>query len=482
MSKNNKPILIVDEDLGFYEKFKNDPLRGHFVFDIVDSASTAQKYLKENRGAYAACLISPEVKKPSGFSVAKCALMYQPTTPIYMFETINGDLLEDFDHVKMGLAGMIPKPFNLKLLVEKLGPILRIVDQDKLIEMAKANKDKLGEESADTDPNFRSIQAELFISGSKSFFDVYVKLRSDKYIKILQSGDTFDYERVMDYLNKGVSYFYIRKEALESYMNYCDKLTNAVNDNKGIDLKKKFGFVLNQAEVTMRTLVDLGVDSDNIAYAGKYLKNVCHLVETHGKKSSFLEGLLKDISRFEHSGSVVMVSAMLGKATGVETTKGLEVLGMAAFFHDIGMVEQADNEDMYSDGKDTFYQEEDVVAKLESKKVYGDELKLLEKLWLTHPERGARMIENEKGVSALLPQIIRQHHAHRDKREGRFKGGSVHPMAEIVEISDIFVRIMKSFHAEDANKPLLVKKLMAAISDFPKRTREPFMEVFNLTH
>jgi|GEM_PF-4361969 len=482
MSKNNKPILIVDEDLGFYEKFKDDPLRGHFVFDIVDSASTAQKYLKENKGAYAACMISPEIKNPSGFSVAKCALMYQPMTPIYMFETINGDFLEDFDPIQMGLAGMIPKPFNLQLLVQKLGSALGIVDQDKLMEIAKLNKDKLGEESVDTDPNFRPIQAELFISGSKSFFDVYVKLRADKYIKILQAGDTFDYQRVMDYLKKGVSYFYIRKEALESYMNYCDKLTSAVNDNKAIDLKKKFGFVLNQAEVTMSTLVDLGVDSDNIAYAGKYLKNVCNLVEKHGKESSFLAGLLTDMARFEHSGSVVMVSAMLGKATGVETEKGLETLGMAAFFHDIGMIEQADDEDMYSDGKDTYHQEEEVVAKLESKKVYGDELKLLEKLWLTHPERGARMIENEKGIAPLLPQIIRQHHAHRDKSEGRFKGSSVHPMAEILEISDIFVRIMKSFHAKDANKPMLVKKLMAAISDFPRRTREPFMEVFKLTH
>jgi hypothetical protein len=97
----------------------------------------------------------------------------------------------------------------------------------------------------------------------------------------------------MDYLKKGVSHFHIRKEALEAYVQYCDKLTNAIAENKAISLDKKFGFVLNQAEVTLNTMVDLGVDSDSIAFAQKYLKNVCHMIEQYGKENTFIAGILK---------------------------------------------------------------------------------------------------------------------------------------------------------------------------------------------
>ena len=90
------------------------------------------------------------------------------------------------------------------------------------------------------------------------------------------------------------------------------------------------------------------------------------------------------------------------------------------------------------------------------------------------------MVENEEGIPSLVPQIIRQHHSQRDRREGRSKGGSVHPMAEILEISDEFVRLMHKFEQRDetSNKELLISRLLQTVSDFPRRTREPFLEAF----
>lgn len=478
-----KKVLIADPELSYYERFNDDPDKGKVQFEFIDSGAKAQALLKENRGAYAAILVSPELRNPDGFSVMRGSLMFQPTLPIYFIESMRTELNENLDESKVPIAGTFAKPFNISQIIQKLGPALRVFDLKSALDVSKKNSDGLNQELEDTDPNFRPIQAELFISGSQSLFDVYVKLRKDKYIKILQAGDNFDYSRVMEYLNKGVTHFHIRKEALEAYVNYCDKLTNAISENKGIALEKKFGFVFNQAEVTLNTMVDLGVDSDSIAYAQKYLKNVCHMIDTYGKKSDFLSGVLKELGKFEHCGGVVMVASIVARASGIETEKGLQTLGMASFLHDVGLIyKNEDEEDLYNDGKEKFYEESFIIEKLSSKKIYGDEKNLFESLWWNHPERGARILENEKELPSLVPQIVRQHHSQRDKREGRSKGGAIHPMAEILEISDEFVRLMKKFEEEEGqNREVLISKLLQTVSDFPRRTREPFLESFGFT-
>lgn len=478
---SSKKILIADPDLSFYERFNDDPDKGKVKFELVENGGNAQTLIKEQKGNYAAFFVSPELRHPAGISVIKFALMYQPTVPVYFLESIHTDLNEQMDESKLGIAGTFAKPFLIGDVIKKLGPSLSVLDINSIL--SKGSKDKVDQELDDIDPNFRPIKAELFISGSKSLFDVYVKLRKDKYIKILQSGDNFDFERVMEYLKKGVSHFHIRKEALECYVQYCDKLTNAISENNVISLDKKFGFILNQAEVTLNAMVDLGVDSDSIVFAQKYLKNVCHMVDQYGKESNFLSGLLKDLSKFEHSGGVVLVASVVARAAGVESEKGLQNLGLASFLHDIGLIyENVDEDDLYSKNEEKYYEESVLLEKLASKKIYGDQLALYQNLWQGHGERGAKMLEEEKDIPPIVGQIIRQHHALRSKREGWAKNGTVHPLAEILEISDEFVRLMAKFENQGrVNKEVLISKLLQIVEEFPRRTREPFLEVFGFT-
>lgn len=478
-----KPILVADPDVTWYDRFSEDPDKGKVSFIVKESGSEVQKIIKEEKDQYSAIFVSPEMRNPDGYSIMKACLMYQPSTPIFFIPSIRTEINIDLNEAKLPVSGTFAKPFMIRDVIKKMGPALGIFDSNSALEISKrVGKGEVGKELEDTDPNFRPIKAELFISGSKSLFDVYVRLRSNKYIKILQAGDSFDLQRVLDYLKKGVVNFFIRKEALEAYVTYCDKLTKAIASNNGINLDKKFGFVFNQAEVTLNTMVDLGVDSDSIAYSQKYLKNTLYMIDEHSKKNSFISGLLKELRNFEHSGSVVMVSAVIAKAAGIETEKNLEALGLAAFLHDIGMVHEADNDDMYSDGQDKYFDEATVVEKIMSKKIFGDEKNLLEKLWDTHPDRGAKMVEGIEGLPPMVPQIIRQHHGLRDKKAGRLKGGAIHPLAEILELSDEFVRLMQKFGDADADKKkLLMNRVMDVLSDFPRRTREPFLEAFGFT-
>ena len=476
-----KPILVADPDLRWYERFQSDPDHGKVHFVVKEVGADVQRIIKNEIEKYAAIFISPEMTNPDGYSIIKSCLMNSPATPIYFIPSLKSKYNTTLIESKLPIAGILAKPFSIRDVIKKLGVSLGVFDTEKVLEISKkVGKGEVGKELDDQDSNFRPIKAELFISGSQSLFDVYVCLRSHKYVKILQAGDTFDLQRVMDYLNKGVTNFYIRKEALESYVNYCDKLTSAISENTEVDLNKKFGFIFNQAEVTLNAIVDMGVDSDAIAHSQKYLKNTLYLVDQVGKTSSFISKLLKELRDFEHAGSLVMVSAIVAKSSGIETEKNLEALGLAAFLHDIGLVSESDKDDLYADKNDKYFDEAFVIEKVMSKKIYGDEKNLLEDLWHNHPEKGAKLVEKVEGIPAIVPQIISQHHALRDRREGRLKSGtSVHPLAEILEISDEFVRLMKKFGTtETTNKTILINRVMDVISEFPRRTRIPFINAF----
>ncbi len=478
-----KSILIVDPDKHFYEKLQGDPLYKNIPFKHVYSGSEAQKLLKEDKDSFNSCLISPEVQNPSGAAVVRFSLTYQPTLPIYLIESLNTELDEAIDLDEMGIQGKISKPFDLRMLKEKLGKIIDVFDTDSIMKTV-STEDKVGQELENKDSDYRPIKAELFVSGSKSLFDIYVKLRKDKFIKIVQGGDVFDVERVIDYLKKGVEHFYIRKEALESYVTYCDRLTSIVAKNKGLDTKKKVGFLFNQGEVTLKAMVDMGVDNDSLVHAQKYFRNTCQLVDRVSEENDFLATLLKEMAGFEHSSAIVIVASIIAKAAGIETEKSLEALCVAALLHDIGMVSEVKKgTDPYSEGENKLFDEDEVFEKIMSKKVYGDEKNRLEKMFFNHPELAARQLEAIKGIPSLVPQIIRQHHAHLEKDLKRFKGGQIHPLAEIIEISDIFVRMMQRFSNAQGlpDKRAIMDAMMTKVGDFPRRTRTPFLEAFNFT-
>ncbi len=480
-----KSILIIDPDMDFYESLKGDPLYKDIPFTHVNSGSEAQKLLKEEKDRFNSCLISPEVTNPSGAAVVRFSLSFQPTLPIYIIESLNTELDETIDTNKLGIQGKISKPFNLKILKEKLGPVIDFLDTESIMKNV-STVDKVGEELENTDIEFRPIKAELFVSGSKSLFDIYVRLRKEKFIKIVQGGDVFDVERVIDYLKKGITHFFIRKEALESYVQYCDRLTGVIAKNNQLANDKKIGFLFNQGEVTLNAMLDMGVDNDSLVHAQKYFKNTCQLMSKISEEDDFLSTILKEMGGFEHSSAIVIVSSIVAKASGIETNKSLEALGLASLLHDIGMMASVKKgNDPYSEEEAKLFNEDEVFEKIMSKKIYGDEKNMYEEMFFGHAARGAAQLEKIKGVPSLVPQIIRQHHALLEKelKRSTLKGGTIHPLAEIIEISDLFVRSMHKFSNAQGvpNKRLIMEDLMGKVMEYPRRTRTPFMEAFKFT-
>jgi len=167
-------------------------------------------------------------------------------------------------------------------------------EYDAVQDSAKYEKIALDNEMHAQDKDFIPIKAHLFFSGNNCLFDVFVKINSGKFIKILQVGDEFEQERLDKYFAKNVEFFYIRKEAQENFLRYTEKVMQVALTVDKIPLEKKFTLLFNQCEMTMATLSDLGVNKQTLGIGQRYTANVVSMTQKLSKRNDYLGKMLKE--------------------------------------------------------------------------------------------------------------------------------------------------------------------------------------------
>ncbi|PIP93386.1 MAG: hypothetical protein COW00_06680 [Bdellovibrio sp. CG12_big_fil_rev_8_21_14_0_65_39_13] len=474
-------ILLADPEVNSLFEVINEMKTKNCEFSLVDNGAAAQKEIRDHKTKFDIIFLSPDITKPSGLSVIKFAHQFAPGIPLFIMTSLSSTPDREVDLVDAGVSGMIAKPFGATQMMNALGPLFKSFDEGSVLELSKKFDDKVDEELEGKDQEFVAIQAKYFVSGSKCLFDVYVKLRENKFVKILQGGDPFEPERLLGYLKKGVEHFFIRKEAQEAYVSYCDKVSSAILKVEQIPLDKKFSLLFNQCESTLNTLVELGVNNETIAYSQRFTRNSIELLNHLGKKHDGIGKLLKDLTQFEHSSAVVLLAGMFAKELGVETGKSLETLGLACMLHDIGLyLVQEQEEEVISKSNKRFRSEEEIEERLKDPKCFAEEKKNLSHLLEKHAKWAVDYLSEVEGVNPVVMQIIAHHHAYDEKEKGTWSGGTIHPMAEILALSDRLVKLLKKFQQTGASKEYLKNALQSTMSVFPMRIQEVFLKTFNI--
>ncbi len=421
-NQDQTPIpLIVDPDEVFLDSLIKTNTQGPPPL-IASSGKAAQLAIADLSQKISGVLINPAISNPSGISVIRSTHLHRPSIPVFLIYD-NKLPFNDKELRRLGVKKSIQKPISIQTIYEIVQPKVSLFDPKKILQLDSLKPlHPLDTEIEANESNFVSIQAQEFVAGSVSYFDLYIKLGTNKFIKLLQAGDPFHKDRLQSYLDRGVKNFYLRKEAQIHYLNYCDRLASAMLKSKPKSTHFTVKQILNHGKETFDFFKTQGISESNLAFAQRFITNVTALVDQlKPGEHPLLKGFLQNAAACEHGVGVTLIASLLIPSLGIISVNPISTVGIAALFHDVGLqVLEIDHED-------------------ESKMTEKEKEK-----FRSHTIIGEQILSKVKGINPTVLQAVIQHHERRNKKGFPFRcgPGTLSMIAELIGVSDEFMRLV----------------------------------------
>jgi HD-GYP domain-containing protein (c-di-GMP phosphodiesterase class II) len=275
-------------------------------------------------------------------------------------------------------------------------------------------------ESETKDNNFTRINIEDFFVEHVAALDFHLRIGTNKYIKIVNMGESTPTEQIKKYAENGTQHLYFLNKHRSGFVSTQNEVTHKLLEREVIDGEK----ILKSLKVTTDKYIDeiytKGIRPELIQEG----KNLCHNVWNFVQKEKSLQKILSDLETFNpeaysHSFMVCFFSTIICKNLSWAGNKTMEALALGAMFHDIGLL-YIDEEVVRKDF-DTYTEGELTIFKL-------------------HPRKGLESLSGVPGINDSIQQIILQHHE--TSNGSGFPSGltsnNIFPLAKIVGLADSF--------------------------------------------
>lgn len=414
-----------------------------YQVQIVNNGKDAQLALYNDK--FFAAIVNVDVQNHSGLQVLKFVKSNYPQLNIIMITSISEETSKDEDDPtverlkKWGATEAICKPFEFDDLKGLMEGYQSVTD---MVASIPKRKGMSPEEEVDAeDDTFTKIKIDEFYSSQPVLFDLFIKLKSGKYIKILHAGDGMSKERIDKYkIEKKVEFLYFHKKDLFKFVKYNNHFAKKVIENKKVGTEKKVKLLQNVSEKYLEQSFEEGMKPQIIDQGKEIAESVFSLIQGQDDLYSLLRNYQDfDPNAFTHAYLTCIFSTSIIKQFEWQSKTTIEAVAFACFFHDIGKMK--------------------LPKELWNKRVEeldGEELAQYKE----HPEHGYRLIENNSMILSSVKQIVLQHHEAYDGTGFPFgkKGSKILTLSNIVALADHFTHIV-----QDQNlKPVEALKVFLA--------------------
>ena len=374
-------------------------------------------------------------------------------------ELVDNGIVTEEKLQKLGVAELAERPFEIPYLKElleghqSLGDLLAGVPR----------KEGVSEEQevALTDDSFSKIKIDEFYSSQAVLFDIYIKLGTNKYLKILHAGDTFTKERIDKYKNeKKIENLYFHNNDRRKFVQYNNFLAKKLIDNEAVPVYNKVNQLKNVSEKFIEEAFTQGMKPQIIEQGKEVCETVYNLIEKQDDLFQVLRSFQNfDPTAYAHAFLVTLYSTAIIKQFEWQSKTTIETTAMACMFHDIGK---------------TLLPRE--LLELRPSQMTPEQLEQYQK----HPELGLQIIESNRMINNSIKQIILQHHEAFDGtgfHHGK-KGNKILTLANILCLADDFVHIMidHKLQPTEALRKILMDK--TGVKRYNSILIEKFINVF----
>ncbi len=415
--------LIVDPSFpaewqkGWEAQQAQDSLRAPI---ITRSAPEAVRYLSDNALQFGAIYLNAILTPPGVLRLIHMSHKTHPGTPIYiLFDGSEGTNcpFSTQEMNRLAIQGAIDRQ-NVPTFFQQL--------KCPTIDLSQEGIEPPSALEETPPPDFVSIPIQRFNFASKIFFDVYIHVSGEKFLKIHSAGSPIPEEQLRNYLKKGVTHLYFPRKPHLRCLEYCDLLERTFLTNTGLSPALKVATTLNRGHSILGVLRDhRKVVEHQVEEIIDFTNNVRRLLgQLDLDKTEDVQALMQNVSAYEHSVGTMVIALMLAKPLELEHEQSAEILGLASFLHDIGLsrmppaVQSEDLSQMIGDQKELYHQ---------------------------HPALGAQLLRDSGSVHPVAIQVVAQHH---ERRSGsgfpnQLVGQQIHKLGEIVGFSDELVRLIQ---------------------------------------
>jgi len=459
-------LIIDDQDENLLTKINNECPNSKVYF--AKSLEQAKKYINDLKTPISGIFLNPDLSKMQGWSLLKDCHQQRASVPIYILNALYDNIGEQEE---IGVHGILKSFLEIKNIIFEIEESIQKQGWNNYT-VGSSSEIKTNDES-----DLIPILAQNFLSGRESFFDVYVKIGNDKFLKILHQGHKFEATRLNKYLSKGLLHLYIPREAQKGYIAFCGQLTSKIINSPSISNNIKMAQTFNHGQEILGLLKDQNLDQDSLKFAEEFAKNASQLVSKLTTKSKDLKLILKNITTFEHTAGVVMISGMMARCLGNINSDTYNALALGATLHDIGLNSM---KDLYKHEYQFKLLDEEIIEK----EIYDESCPQarhhkISQAFLLHPEIGVEMVKNIDHLDPLVSQIIGQHHMKMDNSGFPFLGASatLHPLSQIVGLSDEFAKVFKKMvNGELSDKQFLL--MQSQMNGYSGQVTQIFNKLF----
>ncbi|MFT6071190.1 MAG: putative nucleotidyltransferase with HDIG domain [Bacteriovoracaceae bacterium] len=452
-------ILLADPNEEWIESAKKYLEEQLYQVDVVSNGKDAQLALYNAK--FFAVVLNMEIKDHSGSQVLRFLKANHPSQNVVAVfkpmteeeKSLSDEITDEESLKKMGATEVLELPFEMSALHDCLEGHQSLGDMMQALDKSEGQREE--EEVKSEDEEYTSVKIDEFYTSKAVLFDVYIKLGTGRYLKILHAGDQFSKERIDKYKNeKKVEHLYFHVKDRRKYIQYTNFLTDKLINTDGIGADKKLSMLKNASEKFLEESFQEGMKPQIMEQGKQVAENVYNLIE----KDEELFKALRDWQDFDpnaysHAYLTTIFAAAIIKRFEWQSKTTIEAAAMACLFHDVGMTKLPKE---LLDKKEEDFTDEDWV---EFKK---------------HPELGAKMFEGNRTVGQSVQQIILQHHEYYDGSGFPYgkRGSKILTLSNIVCCADDFAECI----VETGEKPVDALKIFLKRKEQMKRYNSRIVE------
>ncbi len=434
-------LLLIDPSKEWLQKAK--PFFEGKMYEVETASTGKEAQLKLYQNEYFTVILNLEVENHSGIQVLKYikshALQVNLLCMLSSNDKVTAGVIKPKDLEKLGITDLLVQPFEMGVLLNSLEGVQ---DIGQMFSQLKTKNEVSAEENVEAnDSEFTKVNISEFISTKVVLFDVYVRLESAKYVKILHSGDSLASDRIERYKNeKNVKFLYFKSSDRQKYIKFCNSVATQTFTSNAVEANQKVSLVKNISEKYLEEVYTRGLKPQVVLQGKEICENIYNLVQSEKNLYKTLRSFQElDPNAYSHAFLVCFFSSMIVKQFTWQSLVTTETMALACMFHDIGKMKLPE-----------------AIRNKKQKDLTPAELEEYKK----HPEEGFAIVSESLLLSQGVKQIILQHHECNDGSGFPYglKDSRIFTLAKILFLADEFVHFIQ----EEKLQPIDgIKKLLA---------------------